>query len=64
MDFGPVTSTLTIEASYSQLTYLADCEFQGTIVLLPVNVQTLAEFTFGKYSKMYTHIITVLKNIF
>ncbi|KAJ3652900.1 hypothetical protein Zmor_018826 [Zophobas morio] len=46
MDFGPVTSTLTIEASYSQLTYLADCEFQGTIVLLPVNVQTLAEFTF------------------
>ncbi|XP_063923802.1 uncharacterized protein LOC135137950 [Zophobas morio] len=43
LDFGPLTSTLTIEATYSQLTLEAELEAQGTIVLLPVNVITSVE---------------------
>ncbi|KAJ3652904.1 hypothetical protein Zmor_018829 [Zophobas morio] len=59
LDFG----TLKIEATYSQITIEVDCEAQGTIVLLPVNVITSSEFTFGMYF-VHTHIITVLENVF
>ncbi|XP_063924777.1 uncharacterized protein LOC135138722 [Zophobas morio] len=43
LDFGPVTSTLTIEASYSELTWESELEAQGTVVLLPLNVITPGE---------------------
>ncbi|KAJ3660891.1 hypothetical protein Zmor_005319 [Zophobas morio] len=45
LDFGPLTSTLTIEAIYSQVTLESEVEAQGTIVLLPVNVITPVEYT-------------------
>ncbi|XP_063923795.1 uncharacterized protein LOC135137944 [Zophobas morio] len=45
LEFGPLTSTLTIEATYSQLTVETGFEAQGTIVLLPVNVVTPFEYT-------------------
>ncbi|XP_063923798.1 uncharacterized protein LOC135137947 isoform X1 [Zophobas morio] len=46
LDSGPLTSTLSIEATYSQLTLELECEAKGTIVLLPVNVITPVEFNY------------------
>ncbi|XP_063924993.1 uncharacterized protein LOC135138897 isoform X1 [Zophobas morio] len=43
LDFGPLTSTLTIDVSYSELTWGVDYEAQGTAVLLPLNVVTPVE---------------------
>ena len=63
LDFGPLTSTLTIEATYSQLTVETEFEAQGTIVLLPVNVITPVVYTLGRYSA-HTLFIIVLKNAF
>ncbi|KAJ3652899.1 hypothetical protein Zmor_018826 [Zophobas morio] len=40
LDFRPLTSTLTIAATYPQLTIEIECEAKGTIVVLPVNVIT------------------------
>ncbi|XP_063923797.1 uncharacterized protein LOC135137946 [Zophobas morio] len=43
MDFGPVTSTLTIEATYSEIKWSSEWNAEGTMVLLPLNVVTPVE---------------------
>ena len=63
LDFGPLTTTLTIEATYSELSIETDSESQGTIVLLPVNVKTPVVFTFSRYS-VHFYILTVIRNVF
>ena len=40
LEFGPVVSTLTIEASYIEIIWQMKYDAQGTTVLLPLNVQT------------------------
>ncbi|KAJ3652888.1 hypothetical protein Zmor_018816 [Zophobas morio] len=44
LDFGPVTSTLTIEASFAELTWECEYEARGTLVLLPLDVTTFLEY--------------------
>ncbi|KAJ3660890.1 hypothetical protein Zmor_005318 [Zophobas morio] len=46
MDFGPVTHTLTIEATYSKFKWSAEWKAEGTVVLLPLNVVTPVEVIF------------------
>ena len=47
LDFEPVISTLTVEAFFPQLILQMECEAQGTIVLLPLNVVTPVDFITG-----------------
>ena len=49
MDFGPVTSTLTIEATYSEITWSSEWKAEGTVVLLPLNVVTSVEVVLGVF---------------
>ncbi|XP_063924913.1 uncharacterized protein LOC135138821 [Zophobas morio] len=46
LDSGVATNTLTIETTYSKLVWKCECEANGTLVLLPLNVRTPLEFTF------------------
>ena len=55
-----MTSTLTIAATYPQLTIEIECEAKGTIVVLPVNVITPVANIFGRYSK-HTFIMIATK---
>ena len=48
LEFGPLVSTLTIEASYAEITWQMDYEAQGTTVLLPLNVQTSLDLIMGE----------------
>ncbi|KAJ3652894.1 hypothetical protein Zmor_018822 [Zophobas morio] len=44
LDFEPVISTLTVEAFFPQLILQMECEAQGTILFLPLNVVTPVDF--------------------
>ncbi|XP_063923801.1 uncharacterized protein LOC135137949 [Zophobas morio] len=57
LDFGPLTITLTIEATYSQLTVETEFEAQGTIVLLPVNVITPVVYTLVNPTYTFTFVL-------
>ncbi|XP_063925119.1 uncharacterized protein LOC135138990 [Zophobas morio] len=54
LEFGPVVSTLTIEASYAEITWQMDYEDQGTTVLLPLNIQTSLDLILGNPTFTFT----------
>ncbi|KAJ3652887.1 hypothetical protein Zmor_018815 [Zophobas morio] len=54
LDFGPLTSTLIIEATYPKLDWEVELEAQGTLVLLPLNVKTPLDFTFENPTFTFT----------
>ncbi|KAJ3652897.1 hypothetical protein Zmor_018825 [Zophobas morio] len=54
LDFGPLISTLTIEASYPELTWECQYEGHGTAVLLPLNVITPVELIMDNPTFIFT----------